>query len=142
MTADQAAGIGSTFNKAISDIITNPHSSIGDFDPFTDYHKKQILKWNSSALQRDDRCVHEVVKDQAFRTPNAEAVCSWDGTFTYHELDEVSSRLAQHLVDIGIGLETRVPLCFDKSVSSVIIGLISRADVLFSHSFRSGILLP
>lgn len=122
MTMDQAAGIGSTFNKAISDIITNPHRLVEDFDSFTDHHKQQILKWNSSLLQKDDRCIHEVIQDQALDTPNAEAVCSWDGSFTYRELDRISSQLAQHLVGIGIGLETRVPLCFDKSVSNVYTG--------------------
>ncbi|THC87382.1 hypothetical protein EYZ11_013173 [Aspergillus tanneri] len=48
--------------------------------------------------------------------PDAPAVCAWDGELTYKELDELSTRLAHHLVGLGVGPETIVPLCFEKSM--------------------------
>jgi non-ribosomal peptide synthetase component F len=42
-------------------------------------------------------------------------VCAWDGDLTYGELDALSSALAEHLAERGVGPEVFVPLCFEKS---------------------------
>ncbi|KAJ5642798.1 hypothetical protein N7490_006798 [Penicillium lividum] len=47
--------------------------------------------------------------------PDAPAVCAWDGDLTYGELDALSSVLAAHLAERGVGPEIFVPLCFEKS---------------------------
>ena len=52
--------------------------------------------------------------------PDTVAIDSWDGQFTYQELDELSSRLAQPLNSLGIGLEEIVSLCFEKSKWAVV----------------------
>jgi non-ribosomal peptide synthetase component F len=39
---------------------------------------------------------------------------------TYHELDDYSTRLAGHLVQIGIEPENIVPLCFEKSMWTIV----------------------
>lgn len=116
MTMEQAMGVASTVGKAFSAITTSPTVSVGAFDPLTAFHLKQITKWNSFSLNTVNRCIHEVIHDQVLRKPEAEAVCSWDGSFSFQELDLVTSRLAHKLVQLGIGPEVRVPLCFDKSV--------------------------
>ncbi len=43
------------------------------------------------------------------------AINAWDVDLTYGDLDLLSSRLAHHLRSLGIGPETWVPLCFEKS---------------------------
>ena len=116
MTMDQAQDVASTFDKVLSSLLTQPNISVADLDCFSDRHLKQILKWNSTALEKVDRCIHEVIQDQVLKRPTAQAVCAWDGNFTYGELDQFSSRLASRLVELGVGPEVRVPLCFDKSV--------------------------
>jgi non-ribosomal peptide synthetase component F len=42
-------------------------------------------------------------------------VDAWDGSFTYKALDRISTLIAHHLVAQGVGPESAVPLCFDKS---------------------------
>ncbi|MCJ1278461.1 hypothetical protein MMC21_006278 [Puttea exsequens] len=74
-----------------------------------------ILMWNRRVPPAEDACIHEQIKVSAHLHPSAEAVCAWDGTLTYHELDELSSRLALRFINLGIGPEVIVPLCFDKS---------------------------
>ncbi|KAM5489397.1 NRPS cluster protein [Microsporum audouinii] len=120
MTMEQAMGVASTVGKAFSAITTSPTVSVGAFDPLTAFHLKQITKWNSFSLNTVNRCIHEVIHDQVLRKPEAEAVCSWDGSFSFQELDLVTSRLAHKLVQLGIGPEVRVPLCFDKSKWNVV----------------------
>ncbi len=40
---------------------------------------------------------------------------AWDGSFTYEALDRISTLITHHLVAQGVGPESVVPLCFDKS---------------------------
>ncbi|KAL2148967.1 hypothetical protein VTH82DRAFT_1653, partial [Thermothelomyces myriococcoides] len=59
--------------------------------------------------------VHDMFARQAAATPSAIAVSAWDGDFTYSQLDELSSRLARHLMSLGVGPECFTPFAFEKS---------------------------
>ncbi|KAL3471605.1 hypothetical protein BJX99DRAFT_250318 [Aspergillus californicus] len=48
------------------------------------------------------------------------AVRSWDGDLTYGELDDLSLRLAHHLVQLGVGPEKFVLSCFEKSTWAIV----------------------
>ena len=61
-------------------------------------------------------CVHQLIQQQCEAHPESSAVNAWDGNLTYGELDHRSSRLANILLQRGIGPEVIVPLCFDKSM--------------------------
>jgi non-ribosomal peptide synthetase component F len=64
-----------------------------------DYQK--ILAWNSTPLHEWKTCIHNVIRGQATSQPDAEAICSEeDGSLSYSELDQLSSRLAGHLVEL------------------------------------------
>ncbi|KAF7555549.1 hypothetical protein G7Z17_g2068 [Cylindrodendrum hubeiense] len=77
---------------------------------------EQIWEWNHIAPARVDQCVHEMVQERAQSQPASPAVCAWDGELTYRELDELSTHLAGRLFELGVGPETLVPLCFEKSM--------------------------
>ncbi|KAL4785457.1 Nonribosomal peptide synthetase 13 [Aspergillus varians] len=62
-----------------------------------------------------DTCVHYVIQERCQQTPQAPAVVAWDGSFTYAELDELSTRLASVLTCLGVKVETFVPICMNKS---------------------------
>ncbi|KAI1078912.1 hypothetical protein F5B20DRAFT_197822 [Whalleya microplaca] len=62
-------------------------------------------------------CMIQKHRDQR---PASQALCSWDGDFTYSELDDYSSLLASHLVKQGVSAEVIVPVCFEKSRWTVI----------------------
>ncbi len=67
------------------------------------------------------RTVHpRTFTEQARLQPNEPAICAWDGELTYHELDELSTRLAHHLTKLGIQPENVVPLCFEKSTWMIV----------------------
>ncbi|KAK4126781.1 non-ribosomal peptide synthetase [Parathielavia appendiculata] len=59
--------------------------------------------------------VHDMFARQAAATPNALAVSAWDGDLTYHQLDELSDRLACHVRSLGVGPECFIPFAFEKS---------------------------
>src|SRR5438105_12671891 len=65
-------------------------------------------------------CVHELLEEQALRTPSAIAV-DFDGrTLTYGELQARSHQLARLLVKQGVGPEALVGLCVERSQEMVV----------------------
>ncbi|CAN9330998.1 unnamed protein product [Alternaria alternata] len=89
-------------------------------DELTDGCLEEIWSWNSAVPQATERCIHELFAEQAKARPDAPAVCAWDGELTYGELDALSTKLAAYLVQLGIKHEDVVPLCFEKSMWTVV----------------------
>lgn len=54
------------------------------------------------------------------RPRSAPAICAWDATFTYSELDAAASRVAAQLMNLGVGPDVYVPLCFEKSAWAIV----------------------
>jgi len=81
---------------------------------------EEIWLWNNVLLPATERCVHNLFSDLATIQPEAPAVCAWDGEMTFRELDERATRLAGQLVELGVGPEASVPLCFEKSMWMVV----------------------
>lgn len=93
---------------------------VADISFFSQKDKELVMEWNGPTSQKRHLCIHEEVRYQARRRPTAEAVCGWDETLTYHELDTLAARLASRLVDLGIRPSTIVPLCFEKSTWAIV----------------------
>ncbi|PQE10519.1 non-ribosomal peptide synthetase protein [Rutstroemia sp. NJR-2017a BVV2] len=60
--------------------------------------------------------VQDFFRQRVLENPNALAIEAWDGTWTYEQLDNHSTRLAHRLLDQGIGPGATVLLCFEKSM--------------------------
>ncbi|TQV93495.1 nonribosomal peptide synthase [Cordyceps javanica] len=84
---------------------------------------ERIWGWNATVPEPVNRCVHDLIAEVTSRQPKAEAICSWDGTMTYEELDTHSTRLAHHLVSLGVGQGKIVLLCFEKSLWTPVVML-------------------
>ncbi len=65
-------------------------------------------------------CLHQLFEAQADRTPEAPALRSDAGSITYRELDERSNRLAHLLVQRGVGPESRIGICMERSHAMVV----------------------
>src|SRR5437660_930080 len=67
--------------------------------------------------------VAELVTAQAAAKPNAVALMAGGGSVTYGELDKRANQLANYLIALGVGPETIVGLCLDRSPESVMCAL-------------------
>lgn len=97
-------------------------ASLADIGLVPSAHIERMISWNDVVDTQDvEECVHDIFRRQANVRPDAEAVVSsWEGSLTYGQLDEMSDRLAVHLVEKGIRPESLVPMCFDKSIYTVV----------------------
>lgn len=65
-------------------------------------------------------CVNEIYEAQFQARPDSTAVCAWDGSFTYRELNNCSAALANKLRRQGVKAESLVALLFEKSKFMVV----------------------
>ncbi|KAL5437004.1 hypothetical protein PMIN07_006815 [Paraphaeosphaeria minitans] len=115
-----AKSIATTTDKALDLAISMPHLTIREADLLSERNRIQLEKWNSKPLAHVDRTIHDTVAEVTRQSPHAEAIASWDGSFTYRELDEYACRLAGSLIELGVGADVIVPLCFRKTRWNVV----------------------
>ncbi|KAF7946700.1 hypothetical protein EAE96_009690 [Botrytis aclada] len=115
-----ATNVAHTCAKAIQCMLSDPFQPIESVDLLTKRDLEQLSGWEPRFPERVDACVHDLVLRHVISTPNAPAICSWDGQLTYDELEKATSILACHLIDHGVGPEILVPICFEKSVYAIL----------------------
>ncbi|KAK3299574.1 uncharacterized protein B0H64DRAFT_355769 [Chaetomium fimeti] len=118
MSPEQSVNVANTFGGAIRAILASPNTSVGLVDLFSDRDYAQILAWEAESPpeveEQAQNVVHDLVSRQATIQPASQAICSWDGSLTYLQLEEEATRLAHHLVDAGVGPHSVVPVVMDK----------------------------
>ena len=85
--------------------------------------ERQVLlrEWNDTAVdRRADPAIHELVASRAEAMPDAVALVAGDTALTYRELDRRSDRLARHLRSLGVGVESPVGVCLERSIEMVV----------------------
>lgn len=90
--------------------------TLRDVEAISEQDKINIWKWNSTVPETVDGCMHDLISHNARQRPDAPAICAWDGELTYGQLEQDSTRLAHHLVRIGVKPGMIIPLCFEKSM--------------------------
>ncbi|MCG8584747.1 MAG: amino acid adenylation domain-containing protein, partial [Pirellulales bacterium] len=78
--------------------------------------RESLAKWNDTAADYPaDKSVHERFASQALATPNAVAIAFADRQLTYRELDRRANKLANYLIERGVGPKSLVGLCVERS---------------------------
>ena len=119
----QVSNISNTFEQILHSIMhpESPRMTVGGITFCSEKQKQQIFDWNDTSLPKVERCIHDIIYEQSQTLPlSAPAICSWDESLTYVKLMSLAKRLAKHLIAFGVGPETYVPLCFEKSTWAVV----------------------
>jgi amino acid adenylation domain-containing protein len=105
--------------------IDHPEQPVSTLPLLSSEEQQQILiDWNRTAQPYPrDRCIHELITEQARQTPDAIAVCFGEDQLSYQDLDRRSNQLAHRLHQLGVRAESLVALCVPRSVE-LIVGLL------------------
>ena len=94
----------------------DPAARLSEVSLLRGAERVQVLQaWTAPTAEYPRACVHELIAEQAARTPDALAVVFEGGSLTYAELESRSGRLADRLLGRGVGPEARVALLLDRS---------------------------
>lgn len=94
---------------------------IGENDAARLFQPQQFLNaFNRTARAYPDKCVHELFERQVERSPEAVAVIAGQTQFSYRELNARANQLARFLKRFGVGPDSLVGLCVDRSPEMVV----------------------
>jgi non-ribosomal peptide synthetase component F len=110
------------FETLLEGIVNNPEKCLSELPILSNAEKHQLLvEWNDT--KRDypkDKCIHELFESQVEKTPDAVAVVFEDEELTYRELNAKANQLAHYLIKLGVGPESLVGICVERSLEMVI----------------------
>lgn len=105
---------------AVQQLSEEPDMLVRDIDIVSPEDMAEMAEMNEDLPEDIHDLTHDVIHSMALQRSDSMAVNAWDVDFKYSELDQLSTKLAHHLKSLGIGPETVVPLCFEKSGWAVV----------------------
>jgi amino acid adenylation domain-containing protein len=89
-----------------------------------DWQPLPIEAWNATDRAFPlDVCVHQLVAERAAATPDAAALVVGGQVLSYEQLESRANRLAHYLRSLGVGPETIVAICLNRSIEFVVTAL-------------------
>jgi len=122
---DTVERIAGYYRALLEGMVADDARPLSSIPILADAERRLVTEtWNATASPYpSDRCVHELVEEQAARTPEATAV-SFKGTdLTYAELNRRANRLAHRLRSMGVKPDDRVAICLERSLE-MLVGLL------------------
>ena len=103
-------------------MLADPARPVNRLPLLTDADRHQALvEWNSTTKPYAlTHCIHELFEAQVARTPTATALIFADEQLSYRELNRRANRLAHQLRQLGVGADTLVGLCMDRSPEQIV----------------------
>ena len=117
-------GLAGRLVRLLAGAVAHPDCPIGRLELLGAEERESILAgWNATAREVLPGSLPFLFAAQAGKRPDATAVVFERGRLSYGELDRRSNQLAHHLRGLGVGPETVVGLCLERSLE-LIVGLL------------------
>ncbi|KAK9759863.1 hypothetical protein K7432_016670 [Basidiobolus ranarum] len=122
VTEFEASWIVRHFIAAINVILNNVNTPVRDVSIKTDEEIALIEAWSRiNYTDTKSGCLHKLFEHSVLIHPDKIAIQFEDlESVTYEELNRRANQLAHHLINVGVGPESMVPLCLDKSVPMIV----------------------
>lgn len=109
------------FETLLQGIVANPHQCVSSLPLLTPRERYQVLEeWNTTKQAYPNRCLHELIEEQAVKTPDAPAVIFKNSHLTYDELNQRANRVANFLRKAGVGPEVFVGIYLNRSIDLMV----------------------
>ncbi|GAB4152072.1 MAG: hypothetical protein Fur0021_16520 [Candidatus Promineifilaceae bacterium] len=116
-----AARLAAHFQTLLTSLVANPDAPISHHSLLTAAEQTQLRQWNASDHPLPDVAGwHHCFAAQAARTPHLPALLDDGVSLTYAELNARANQLAHALQKRGVGPETLVALCLERSPEMIV----------------------
>ncbi len=115
------AAIPGHLETLLAAALDNPELPLGQLPLLTLAERERLLvQWNETQVEvTENLCVHQAIEAQVERTPGAVAVVVEERQLTYSELNSQANLLARLLQQMGVGPESIVGICVDRSLEMI-----------------------
>ena len=97
-------------------LTANPDVTVSKAPMLDESERRQLEEWSTSGIRpRPSRCLHETFQSQVERTPHAIALIAGTTQYSYRELNQRANRLARALRARGVGPESLVAVCLERT---------------------------
>ncbi|MCX7921060.1 MAG: amino acid adenylation domain-containing protein [Clostridia bacterium] len=115
-----------SYEVLLEDIVSHPKRQISELAVLSPAERhKLLIEWNNTGVDYPQKnvCLHELIEAQVMRTPNAEAVIYENEKLTYEQLNQQANQLANYLVKMGVGPDSLIGICMERS-PELVVGLL------------------
>lgn len=118
--------MGQNLHTLLQGIAATPAAHLDALPLLTTAERQHILyDLNATAVSYDlSACLHHHIEAQVERTPDAPALRFANHTLSYRELNNRANQLAHYLQQHGVGPESVVAICMERSLE-LVIGLVA-----------------
>ena len=104
--------------RVMEAVVKDEGARVGEIEMMSKEERDEVIEgWNDTRREYgESRCVHEIFEQEAERGADKVAVIFDDQQLTYGELNARANQLANYLRKLGVGPETRVGICMERSV--------------------------
>lgn len=108
--------------ELLEGITADPGKRLSEISLLTPVERRTMLvEWNPSSIApTQGQCIHECFEAQVQQTPDAVALVCEGEQLTYAHLNAKANQLAHHLRKLGIGPESLVGMCVERSMDMVV----------------------
>jgi amino acid adenylation domain-containing protein/non-ribosomal peptide synthase protein (TIGR01720 family) len=108
-------------NVLLEGLTANPQQPVSALPLLTTTERRLLIEWNDTERHDvQERCLHHLFESQVELSPHATALVFDDRQITYRELNGKANQLAHHLRGLGVGPETIVAICLERSIEMVV----------------------
>ncbi|MFL6200195.1 MAG: amino acid adenylation domain-containing protein [Thermoanaerobaculia bacterium] len=127
-SAEGAARLLAGLEALILAVLEQPETRLGDLPLLRPDEQRELIAAAAGPVAGPASLpVHRRFQEQAARTPDAPAIVSAGGALSYADLDLASRRLAGRLRGLGVGPESIVGLCAERS-PEMVVGMLAIAE--------------
>ena len=114
--------IAGYFHTLLSAALADPETQVSRLSLLAEAeHQRLVVEWNqTSADYPRDKCLHELFETQADLAPDRPALRFNEELLSYRELNERSNQIAHFLRTQGVGPDSLVGLCVERSAAMMV----------------------
>lgn len=114
--------LATQFEVLLASAAQDPETPVAELDILDAAERRRLLFElnDTDSAYPADECLHQLFEQQVERTPRSIALVDGDRQLTYAELNARANQLAHHLRAQGVGPETLVGICLERSQEMVL----------------------
>jgi amino acid adenylation domain-containing protein len=122
LARDSAERVSGYFQTLLAAAVADPEMQVGRLALLSEAERRQVVvDWNRTAADYPrTKCLHELFETQAALVPDRPALRFDNDLLSYRELNERANQLAHFLQGLGVGPDSLVGLCVERSAEMMV----------------------